>query len=116
MVLKKVCVLTAASASAGENKNNIMKNSSTENEAIRDFVRTRYGAVAEQAGADCGCGPTCCTTATEEPGCCGDHCCDSGERKPASYGEKLGYTAEELAAAPAGADLGLGCGNPLAMA
>jgi len=33
-----------------------------------------------------------------------------------AYGEKLGYTAEQLAAAPAGADLGLGCGNPLAIA
>lgn len=30
--------------------------------------------------------------------------------------EKLGDPAEELAAAPAGADLGLGCGNPLAIA
>src|SRR5688572_24282780 len=33
-----------------------------------------------------------------------------------NYGEKLGYTAEQLALAPAGADLGLGCGNPLAIA
>ena len=32
------------------------------------------------------------------------------------YGEKLGYTAVELAAGPAGADLGLGCGNPLLIA
>ena len=93
-----------------------MENSSTENEAIREFVRTRYGAIAEQAGADCGCGPSCCSTAVEEPGCCGDSCCDAGEGKPASYGEKLGYTAEELAAVAPGADLGLGCGNPLAIA
>jgi ubiquinone/menaquinone biosynthesis C-methylase UbiE len=28
----------------------------------------------------------------------------------------MGYSAEELAAAPAGADLGLGCGNPQAIA
>ena len=68
-------------------------------EKIRDFVRARYGAIAEQAGETCGC------TAT---GCCGS--------QSASYGEKLGYSAAELAAAPAGADLGLGCGNPLAIA
>jgi SAM-dependent methyltransferase len=68
-------------------------------EKIRDFVRARYGAIAEQADENCGC------TAT---GCCGG--------QSASYGEKLGYSAEELAAGPAGADLGLGCGNPLAIA
>jgi arsenite methyltransferase len=73
-----------------------------DSEQIRDFVRARYGAIAEQAGTDCGCGPACCG-----PACCGD-----GK----SYGEKLGYSAEELASAPAGADLGLGCGNPLAIA
>jgi arsenite methyltransferase len=67
-------------------------------EKIRDFVRTRYGAIAEQSDASCGCAAT---------GCCGSK---------ETYGEKLGYTAEQLAAAPAGADLGLGCGNPLAIA
>jgi len=91
---------------------------SPETEKIRDFVRARYGAIAEQAGTDCGCGPTCCTDA-EPPvaapaatGCCAPTCCGDGK----SYGEKLGYSAEELASAPAGADLGLGCGNPLAIA
>ncbi len=68
-------------------------------EQIRAFVRTRYGAIAEQADETCSCKAT---------GCCGG--------QNTSYGEKLGYSAEELAAAPAGADLGLGCGNPLAIA
>lgn len=70
-----------------------------ETEQIRSFVRERYGAIAEQADESCGCAAT---------GCCG-----GGNE---TYGEKLGYSAEELAAAPAGADLGLGCGNPLAIA
>lgn len=70
-----------------------------ETEKVREYVRERYGAIAEQSDESCGCGST---------GCCG------GEGK--NYGEKLGYTAEELAAAPAGSDLGLGCGNPLAIA
>lgn len=88
-----------------------------ETEKIRDFVRARYGAIAEQAGADCGCGPACCTDEVPaqpeaDAGCCAPSCC-GGEK---SYGEKLGYSAEELAAVPAGADLGLGCGNPLAIA
>lgn len=87
-------------------------------EKIRDFVRARYGAIAEQAGTDCGCGPACCTDETPPAatrattGCCAPTCCGDSQ----SYGEKLGYSAEELAAAPAGADLGLGCGNPLAIA
>lgn len=70
-----------------------------ESEKIRDFVRERYGAIAEQSDESCGCTATgCCGGATE------------------NYGEKLGYSAADLAAAPAGADLGLGCGNPLAIA
>lgn len=69
---------------------------------IRGYVRQRYGAIAEESGAS-GCG---CTAS----GCCG------GAGAEASYGEKLGYTAEQLASAPAGSDLGLGCGNPLAIA
>jgi len=86
-------------------------------EQIRDFVRARYGAIAEQAGTDCGCGPACCTEeappkAETAEACCAPTCCGGGK----SYGEKLGYTVEELAAAPEGADLGLGCGNPLAIA
>lgn len=70
-----------------------------DNDQIRTFVRERYGAIAEQADESCGCSGT---------GCCG------GSKE--NYGEKLGYSAAELAAAPAGADLGLGCGNPLAIA
>jgi arsenite methyltransferase len=92
----------------------------SETETIREYVRARYGAIAGQAGGDCGCGPECCRPEPEtgkKPAPAG--CCDSGCCEPAghvSYGEKLGYTAEELAAVPPGADLGLGCGNPLAIA
>lgn len=85
-------------------------------EAIRQFIRQRYGAIAEQADAGCGCGAgatsACCGTEGVESdsarSCCG---ADASQ----SYGERLGYTAEELATA-ADADLGLGCGNPLAIA
>ena len=66
-------------------------------ETIRDYVRERYGAIARQGDESCGCAAT---------GCCG-----GGQ----SYGEKLGYAADELKAAGE-ADLGLGCGNPLAIA
>ena len=81
---------------------------------IRDYVRQRYGAIAEQADASCGgagAAATCCAPA---PAAAARACCD-GEGQCTTYGEKLGYTAEELAAAVDG-DLGLGCGNPLAIA
>ena len=60
-------------------------------EQIRDEVRAHYGAIARG-------------TATS---CCGGGACGS---------EQLGYAAEDLAAVPDTADLGLGCGNPHAIA
>ncbi|HEY0945352.1 MAG TPA: arsenite methyltransferase [Opitutaceae bacterium] len=75
-------------------------------EEIRGFVRERYGAIATQAGDNDGCG---CTSS----GCCGG---GDADREVIGYGEKLGYSAADLAAAPAGSDLGLGCGNPVAIA
>lgn len=88
-----------------------------EPETIRDYVRERYGAIAEQAGAGCGCGPNtgCCAPDVSDTDKTSRACCDRTADADQSYGEKLGYTTEELAAA-AGADLGLGCGNPLAIA
>jgi len=61
---------------------------------IRAQVRTAYSNVAK--GQD-GCSVGCC-----------------GSRNGAS--RQLGYTDEDLAAVPEGADLGLGCGNPQAIA
>ena len=62
----------------------------------REQVREHYGQVARTDGG-CGCGP----------GCCG-----SG----ATASTDLGYDAADLAGLPKGADMGLGCGTPLAFA
>ena len=60
---------------------------------IRTVVRERYGAIAEGKDGCCGSGDgACCATA------------------------ELGYSAEEKAAIPEGANLGLGCGNPIGLA
>jgi ubiquinone/menaquinone biosynthesis C-methylase UbiE len=93
-------------------------------EEIRTHVRERYGAIAEQAGESCGCAPTCCApsdasmqeAAKKHRPAAGPKSCCGSDHEAQSYGEKLGYTAEELGAAPAGSELGLGCGNPLAIA
>jgi arsenite methyltransferase len=71
---------------------------------IRDHVRERYGSLAAEPDDTPRHASDCCGAPT---GCCG---------KPAAYSAQLGYSPDELAAVPPGADLGLGCGNPLALA
>lgn len=44
----------------------------------------------------------------------GGGCCGSGS--PKKFAEQIGYSADELAALPDGANLGLSCGNPTALA
>jgi len=54
------------------------------------------------------------TIATQAQGvCCG---CSCGDDDAVALGERVGYPAEDLAAVPEGASLGLGCGNPIALA
>lgn len=62
-------------------------------EAIREKVRRCYGA-----------------TARGESSSCRDDCCTS------TSAETLGYSTEQSAVAPEAANLGLGCGNPVAIA
>jgi SAM-dependent methyltransferase len=74
-----------------------------EQERIRQAVRENYGQIA-QSGGGCGCGPSsCCSTSTPVP-------------VAADHSTRLGYSPEELTAVPEGADLGLGCGYPQAIA
>jgi arsenite methyltransferase len=62
---------------------------------IRASVRDHYAEIARGGGR---CAPACCG----EPG--------------VTAARALGYSADDERAAPAGADLGLGCGNPTAIA
>jgi SAM-dependent methyltransferase len=71
---------------------------------IKEMVRARYGGIAEAAGA-----ASCCAPASS---CCGD----TAPGTPADKSRKMGYSDAELAAVPDGANLGLGCGNPQAIA
>jgi arsenite methyltransferase len=61
---------------------------------LRSTVRTAYAKIALESA---------------------DACCVAGET-PGSTALVIGYTEEQLAALPEGANLGLGCGNPLALA
>src|ERR1700751_2571479 len=72
---------------------------------IMGMVRARYGGIAEAAGD-----ASCCAPAASS--CCGD----SAAGTPADKSKQMGYSDAELAAVPDGANLGLGCGNPQAIA
>ena len=54
--------------------------------------------------------------ATEESGCCDTSCCATGSASAEEISASIGYSAEQLAALPDDANLGLGCGNPTAIA
>jgi arsenite methyltransferase len=44
------------------------------------------------------------------------HCCGCSSQVPEDMSKRLGYTDEELLAAPPESNLGLGCGNPVSLA
>ena len=69
---------------------------SEETSDIRDRVRERYAGVALTAGAESCCGGSSCA--------------------PSDASQAVGYSPDELSSIPSGADLGVGCGNPTAVA
>ena len=66
----------------------------------KKIVREGYAKVATQKSSCCGPVNSCCGTANAAK----------------DISKKIGYTDEELKAVPEGANLGLGCGNPTALA
>ena len=71
---------------------------------IKEMVRARYGGIAAASDA------SCCTPAASS--CCGPVAVETSRDKA----RQMGYSEAELAAVPDGANLGLGCGNPHAIA
>lgn len=69
-------------------------------EETRKVVREGYAKVAKKEAS-------CCVPA--------DTCCGSTDLAQ-DISRKVGYTNEELTSVPEGANLGLGCGNPVALA
>ncbi len=53
--------------------------------------------------------------AREQTSCCSSSCCGASSEVD-SLSSRIGYSREELQSVPDGADLGLGCGNPTAIA
>lgn len=69
---------------------------------IRQAVRTQYSQVADSDG--CGCGTA------------GSACCGSTDTDLNTLSHALGYSSSETSSVPTGANMGLGCGNPQAIA
>ncbi len=69
-------------------------------QTVHEMVRQGYAAIATNE------------TSSRSPSCG----CGGAKITPKDLAEKIGYSAEELAALPEGANLGLSCGNPAALA
>ena len=72
---------------------------------IRQNVRASYSQVAEASNSGDCCGET--------SSCCG---VSSDDAINTLVSTRLGYSEDDLATVPKGADMGLGCGNPRAIA
>lgn len=81
------------------------RNSCTGEDAHRENVRNAYARVAsaDNQGEDCGVGASCCGTSSDE-------------EVNTLISTRLGYSRAELDQVPSGADMGLGCGTPKAIA
>lgn len=69
---------------------------------ITESVRKKYGEIVSQGKPGCGCAPSgsCCGPSSDQ----------------ATLSSQIGYSAEDVQSVPKGSDLGLGCGNPHAIA
>ena len=69
------------------------------NRDIKKYVKEGYAKIAQQGGS-------CCPTSS---------CCGSADQAQ-DISKAVGYSNSEMNAVPEGANLGLGCGNPVAIA
>ena len=69
---------------------------------IKKAVRDSYAKVATQSNSSC---------------CGGSSCCGSknNQSRAGEVGKMLGYSEDQLGSVPSGSNLGLGCGNPVAL-
>jgi arsenite methyltransferase len=90
-----------------------------EKEKIRQAVRESYGKIAKVGtiSPNMSSVTTCCRTsdatdATSQP----VSCCGAGDPKSEQMAALMGYLKEDMDGIPEGANMGLGCGNPVALA
>jgi arsenite methyltransferase len=76
--------------------------------SVHDKVREGYGRIARETSTSSGC---CGGASSGGGGCCGPV-----TLSPEQIATAVGYASQDLAAIPDGANLGLSCGNPTAIA
>jgi len=69
---------------------------------IREAVRNKYSEAARGAKRRCACAEGCCA--------------GRADIAPEDLAREVGYSLQEIRSVPEGANLGLGCGNPQALA
>lgn len=75
-------------------------------ETVRERVRSGYAEIARAGGAS-----------TPAGACCGPQsCCGAAGATAEDLAQRVGYSEAELATLPDGANMGLSCGNPTALA
>ena len=74
-----------------------------ETKKVKEYVKKRYGKIAEKEHSSC-CSSGCCSSSS---------CCSS---PPKHVEQKIGYSPDDLESVPEDSVLGLGCGNPVALA
>jgi ubiquinone/menaquinone biosynthesis C-methylase UbiE len=72
-------------------------------EEIRKAVRRNYGGIAQSGSQGCGCAAEAC-------------CGEAGDSTAGEASLAIGYSLGALSSVPEGSNMGLGCGNPLAIA
>ncbi|MEX1013394.1 MAG: arsenite methyltransferase [Waddliaceae bacterium] len=78
-------------------------NSAKNTEEFKREVRSAYGGVAEADTQNQSCGNS-------------RSCCGVSPKPDLQYSQELGYSEENLKSVPEGSNMGLGCGNPQAIA
>lgn len=79
---------------------------SEKSRSVHEQVRAGYGQIARSGSLS-----TCTSPSPAAGGCCG-----SQSFSPAELARSVGYQGDELAQVPEGANMGLSCGNPTALA
>jgi ubiquinone/menaquinone biosynthesis C-methylase UbiE len=71
---------------------------------LKNEVKKHYAEIARRGGSCCGPTTSCCGTPAKQT------------TTFDSIGTTLGYSEQDISSVPDGSNLGLGCGNPLALA
>jgi arsenite methyltransferase len=77
-------------------------------EEVKKNVREHYGKIAKE-NSSCGCAGSGSTQKISS-------CCGNSANEADGISKQIGYTDADIKTVPEGANLGLGCGNPIALA